>query len=297
MVNHAVEADGAPNCAHIFIGDAMLFRTTRPVRAGEELLDRYPSPLAPRFEQTLENLADHDMKDPVYEACAKDWTNAEMGAPLGNGLLEGQAMLALLVKQLEGVRNRTGSLLLVSEEEFRALKGAYAQAAAETRKGSSRLLLVPTEVRALELLCPLAAIWAGRADALEMRAELARRVQAARPFHFSAVGLWVEFYAQLSLLPPASLDSAEIVLAREADARVREMAEFWLHGLGHDWQHPAPISNEQLQRVFLPWVLQIYGFSFGWFSQVLGPRLGHLPTGAKALRAILASGSMTAAVL
>merc|ERR1712061_455468 len=109
------------------------------------------------------------MKDPVYEACAKDWTTAEMGAPLENGLLVGQAMLAPLVKQLEGVRNRTGSLLFLEEEEFLALKGAYAQAAADAREGFSRLPLVPTEVRALELLCPLAAIWAGRADALEMR--------------------------------------------------------------------------------------------------------------------------------
>jgi len=297
MVNHAVEADGTPNCAHIFIGDAMLFRTTRPVQVGEELLDRYTSPLAPRFEQTLENLADHDMKDTMYEACARDWTKAEMGAPSGNGLLEGQAMLAPLVKQFEGVRDRTGSLRLVSEDEFQALKVAYGRTAAEARKGLSRLPLVPTEIRALELLCPLAAMWAGRAAALEMRAELARRVQAARPFHFSAVGLWVELDARLSLLPSSSLDVAETALAKEADARVREMAEFWMHGMGHDWRHPGPMSNEHLQRVFIPWVLQVYGFGFGWFSDVFGPRLGRLPTGATSLRTILATGSITAAVL
>ncbi|CAE8584770.1 unnamed protein product, partial [Polarella glacialis] len=44
MVNHGLEGDSAPNCAHVFVGDAMLFRATRPVKAGEELLDRYTSP-------------------------------------------------------------------------------------------------------------------------------------------------------------------------------------------------------------------------------------------------------------
>lgn len=302
MVNHALEADGAPNCAHVFVGDAMLFRTTLPVRAGEELLDRYTSPLAPRFEQTLDNLQDHGMQDAVYEDCAKAWASAEGGRPAAPFLPEGQLALAPLVSKLERVkglafphsRDETGGLLGVPVEEYQALKKAYRLAAEEARKGLSPLKLAPTEVRALELLCALAAVWEGRGAALEMRTELARRVQEARPFHFSALGLWAELYMRLAALPVSSLDAQEEALAKEAESHARAMASFWLRGFGQDGEESTLLSDEQFTATFLPWIFDVYGFGFGWFSTSFGPRLARFPSKCP-LGAALAGGTSLAA--
>eukprot|EP00435_Cladocopium_sp_Y103_P063446 s1441_g25.t1 len=82
MINHATESDGMPNCAHVFIGDVMIFRATAPIQAGQEVLDRYSTPLADHFEFTLHTLAAHGMRDPVYEAAAARWQ--EGGAKLSN---------------------------------------------------------------------------------------------------------------------------------------------------------------------------------------------------------------------
>ncbi|CAE8693137.1 unnamed protein product, partial [Polarella glacialis] len=106
MVNHGLEGDSAPNCAHVFVGDAMLFRATRPVKAGEELLDRYTSPLAMNFEQTLEILEDHGMRDPDYQGCADLWQRAmaskELRPPGGMRLAQGRSELASILSALEG---------------------------------------------------------------------------------------------------------------------------------------------------------------------------------------------------
>ena len=51
----------------------MVFRATTAIRAGQEVLDRYSTPLADHFEFTLHTLAAHAMRDPAYEATAAAW--------------------------------------------------------------------------------------------------------------------------------------------------------------------------------------------------------------------------------
>ena len=51
----------------------MLFRATAAIRAGQEVLDRYSTPLADHFEFTLHTLAAHGMRDVAYEATAAAW--------------------------------------------------------------------------------------------------------------------------------------------------------------------------------------------------------------------------------
>lgn len=271
FVNHALEADPPPNCAHVFFGDTALYRATRPVKAGEELLDRYTSPLALRFEQTLSNLEDHGMTDPKYEACAQAWGSAAEGPP-------GQRALVACLARVERGLAAGSALSSVREEDYRTLARASRDAAEEARRGLTGLPLAPPEVRALDILCPLAAAFDGRAAALEWRMELARRVQEARPFHFSALGLAAELHARLVALPRASLDKDEAFLASEAERRAREAAAFWLTGRPEDGMS---VSEEELSQVFIPWVLETFAFRFGWFSTGLGPRLESLAGGRR----------------
>ncbi|CAJ1458052.1 unnamed protein product [Effrenium voratum] len=72
------------------MADVMLFRATAPIRAGEEVLDRYSTPLADQFEYTLHTLAAHGMRDPLYEAAAARW---ETPGNSSNKLSEKRAQL------------------------------------------------------------------------------------------------------------------------------------------------------------------------------------------------------------
>lgn len=269
MVNHALEADEPPNCAHVFFGDVMVFRTTRPVRAGQELLDRYTSPLQPVFEPSLVILKDHGMQDATYEAQATAWAHAEVG-DTSPSLTPGQQALAATLGRLErALASGAVALAAVPLVEYIELREAYGKAAAEAARGQTRLPLAPAEVRALDLLSPLAAAWEGRPAMLEVRAEMARRVQAARPFHMSAVGLWAELHSRMGVLPRSSLVPREALLAAEVEQRLREAAAFWLSG-------PAP-DDRELAETFLPWALEVVGFRFGWFSKISVDRLQQLP--------------------
>merc|ERR1711972_1271122 len=109
----------------------------------------------------------------------------------------------------------------------------------------------------------------GRSAALEWRMELARRVQDARPFHFSAVGLCTELHARLAALPAATLTEQEVVVKIEADRRTRQACAFWMLGQ----QDADAILERDIQQLLVPWVLDVFGFRFGWFSRVVAPRL------------------------
>lgn len=276
MVNHGLESDAPPNCAHVFIGDVAVYRTTMPVRRGEELLDRYSTPLADSFECTLQVLREHDMGDPVYEAAAARWGEIVLpprsrarrvpvadAADAEPALTEGCALLAQALQAVEGALISM-NLFEISKEAYSKLQTAYGLAAAEARGDTGErgeLLLAPLEVRSLNLLCPLAMRWGGRAMALESRAELARRVAKARPRHFAVVKLWAELVARFAELATAGWapTPAEAALAAEAASELASHAAFW---------SGAACTEEQLRDVVVPWARGAGGFHYGWFSDI-----------------------------
>eukprot|EP00913_Durusdinium_trenchii_P024810 g23286.t1 len=248
MINHALESDGRPNCAHVFVGDVMLFRATAPIRAGEEVLDRYSTPLADHFEFTLHTLAAHGMRDPVYEATAASWQALQEGfhgAPPPQlpaekkPLAERQSMtdddhttLAAIERKVTW-SNGVHSVVL---PEYEALRDRY--------KASKSDSLAPPEVRALNLLCVLGFKFEGRAAALEWRSELARRLGLARPMHFAQVKLWAELLERFEHLK-GSLSSKEEKLLEEVDSELSKCAAFWTLGRASmetsagEWKQPA----------------------------------------------------------
>lgn len=276
MINHGLEGELAPNCAHVFVGDAMVFRATLPIASGEEVLDRYSSPLAETFSATLETLEEHDMKDPVYEAAAARWRERTILDKLPQGdqvqsLSQNRSSLLDALQEVESKLKRGNSLGTISAEEFLKLRTCYLRVAAEQKQENGELAnslrqqeleLAPPEVRCLNLLCPLAFQWEGRSGALEMRAELCRRVGAARPFHFASVALWTELYSRLEELQQriGGLSPVEKQLAVEVTDEFTRCAQLWVG------QHE--VDNRELFKVVELWALKWSGFRFGWFSQV-----------------------------
>jgi len=281
MINHGVEADGKPNCAHILIGDGMAFRSTHPIKRGEEILDRYSTPLAQKFEDTLEVLREHDMEDPAYKVAAIRWgelaatdgvddvaaTHCDVGPTT---LSEGRAELMEALRRIEGKVKASGSFHTTSRDDYFKLKVCYKRSATEALEDLTKpekireLLLAPPEIRCLNLLCPLGLRWEGRAACLEFRAELVRRVSAARPYHFSEVKLWAELFALFEELRDARvvLTTVESELAAEVTKELMRCGEFWLGRPG------GGVQLQELREVLLPWARGAGGFRFGWFSGV-----------------------------
>lgn len=287
MVNHAIEADGGPNCAHIFVGDVMAFRATCAIRCGQEVLDRYSTPLAERFEWTLQVLREHNMEDAVYKAAASRWcesgdvSNGGRAAP--GKLSESRAALMQVLHAIERHLGLLGGSFAAPKEDYLTLKACYQSAAAEARAEaaaqlgpSHELPLAPPEVRCLNLLCPMGMRWEGRGAALEFRAELVRRVALARPYHFAAVKLWAELFARFEELrgAGAELTAEEVELEAEVAGALAQCAAFWC-GRG-----AGDLQPRDLREVIVPWARGAGGFAFGWFSSApLGALLGRADQG------------------
>ncbi|CAE6933725.1 ANKRD50 [Symbiodinium sp. CCMP2592] len=260
MVNHALVEDGEPNCAHVFVGDVMLFRTTRPVAKGEELLDRYTSPLATTFQQTEGILEDHGMSDLAYTSGKVAWTARDLPPPL----VELADSLANLEAKLELSPEDPlddASLETASKEDYRRLEEAYWTAASERRRQTAQLTaelpLEPPEVRALLLIGALAMRFGGITAERQARAELARRVQSARPFHFSA---WTELWASFQKDPAKPSERA---LLDEVRDQCRRLATFWCRGpAGRGAQRE---EAEDVALAFTRWVQGSGAFRFGPF--------------------------------
>ncbi|CAK9027584.1 Putative oxidoreductase [Durusdinium trenchii] len=255
MINHALESDGRPNCAHVFVGDVMLFRATAPIRAGEEVLDRYSTPLADHFEFTLHTLAAHGMRDPVYEATAASWQALQEGfhgAPPPQLPAE-KKPLAETLAAIERKVTWSNGVHSVVLPEYEALRDRY--------KASKSDSLAPPEVRALNLLCVLGFKFEGRAAALEWRSELARRLGLARPMHFAQVKLWAELLERFEHLK-GSLSSKEEKLLEEVDSELSKCAAFWTLG-----RASMETSAGEWKQSFVDWA-RGSGYSYEWFSTV-----------------------------
>eukprot|EP00439_Symbiodinium_sp_Y106_P074909 s1626_g14.t1 len=278
MVNHALESDSRPNTAHVFIGDVMLFRAIAPIKKGQEVLDRYSTPLADRFQWTLHTLAAHEMRDATYEAAAARWEEPPLltdGCSMQNyltarypkqdvvctsselALSKSRKIMLESLRRMESKEPGNRGLDAVSRDEYQEtrdpdhttcriaqdetaseLKDSYFAAAAETRKELQEgrleeLPLAPPEVRCLNLLCPLSFHFEGRSSCLELRAELARRVSLARPFHFGEVKLWAELFERFKKMEEAgaTFSAEETTLRAEVDRELARCAEFW-QGVG-----------------------------------------------------------------
>ncbi|CAE7713667.1 SPCC736.13 [Symbiodinium pilosum] len=270
MVNHALESDNRPNTAHVFIGDVMVFRATVPIQKGEEILDRYSTPLADRFQWTLHTLAAHGMRDAAYEAAAVRWEEPLEG--LGAGAISETTLSSsrkLMLDSLQRMESKEvwiNGLQTVSRDEYQELKERYFAAAAETRRAlqegeRQELPLAPPEVRCLNLLCPLSFHFEGRSSCLELRAELARRVGLARPFHFGEVKLWAELFDRFRKMEEAgaTFSTEETALRAEVDRELARCANFW--------EGVAQASEAQLSKEeFVLWVKGSEGFHLMWFS-------------------------------
>mmetsp|Transcript_33767 Transcript_33767/g.78042 ORF Transcript_33767/g.78042 Transcript_33767/m.78042 type:complete len:634 (-) Transcript_33767:155-2056(-) len=271
MVNHALESDSRPNSAHVFIGDAMVFRATAPIKRGEEVLDRYSTPLADRFQWTLQTLDAHQMRDPVYEVAAVRWGELltdGAGASAANTLSTARRQLLEGLRKMESKEVWSHGLHTVTKEEYQDLRERYFAAATETRRElkegqAKELALAPPEVRCLNLLCPLSFHFEGRSACLELRAELARRVALARPFHFGEVKLWAELFDRLAKMQEAgaSFSAEEKKLKLEVERELTRCAEFWQGG-------PLPNAAGDYQEEFARWVKGSEGFHVGWFSDI-----------------------------
>jgi len=264
MINHATEQDGMPNCAHVFVGDVMIFRATANIQAGQEVLDRYSTPLADQFEFTLHTLAAHGMRDPVYEAAAACWQEGSaMPGRTGVGKLSEKK--AQLVETLAIVEkkviwsNGEHSVVL---PEYEALRDRYRAAAAVTAL-AGELPLAPPEVRALNLLCRLGFKFEGRCAALEWRMELVRRLSLARPMHFAQVKLLAELFERFELLKASGkLSSKEQQLSEEVDGQLSRCAAFWIAG-----STEMKTNSSQWQKTFVEWA-RGSGYNYEWFSTI-----------------------------
>ena len=277
MVNHAIESDNMPNTAHVFIGDAMVFRATAPIKKGDEVLDRYSTPLADRFQWTLHTLAAHEMCDATYEAAAVRWEEPPLqlqGISSEMPLSDSRKRLLESLRRIERKEVQSHGLHTVSREEYMELKDCYFAAAAETRQELQdnklkELPLAPPEVRCLNLLCPLSFHFDSRSPCLELRAELARRVALARPFHFAEVKIWAELFDRFKKMEEAnaSFSAEETTLREEIDRELARCAEFWQgatgaaapSGSGSGEAHQ--LKNEE----FALWVKGSEGFHIWWF--------------------------------
>ncbi|CAE7241034.1 SPCC736.13 [Symbiodinium sp. CCMP2592] len=273
MVNHALESDSRPNTAHVFIGDVMVFRAIAPIKKGQEVLDRYSTPLADRFQWTLHTLAAHEMRDATYEAAAARWEEPPLladGTSSELALSKSRKIMLESLRRMESKEPGNRGLDAVSRDEYQELKDSYFAAAAETRKELQEgrleeLPLAPPEVRCLNLLCPLSFHFEGRSSCLELRAELARRVSLARPFHFGEVKLWAELFERFKKMEEAgaTFSAEETTLRAEVDRELARCAEFW-QGVG---TLPASGSEgHQLKEEFALWVKGSEGFHLMWFS-------------------------------
>lgn len=265
MINHATESDGMPNCAHVFIGDVMIFRATAPIQAGQEVLDRYSTPLADHFEFTLHTLAAHGMRDPVYEAAAARWQ--EGGAKLSNE----KAQLVETLTSIERKVTWSNGVHSVVLPEYEALRDRYKAAAVTPTAGE--LPLAPPEVRALNLLCVLGFQFEGRCAALEWCAELVRRLSLARPMHFAQVKLWAELFERLEHLKAKDkLSSKEQELSEEVNRELCQCAAFWITG-----KMETKSIESEWKQTFVDWA-RGSGYNYEWFSTVALDEFANKPS-------------------
>lgn len=265
MINHATESDGMPNCAHVFIGDVMIFRATAPIQAGQEVLDRYSTPLADHFEFTLHTLAAHGMRDPVYEAAAARWQ--EGGAKLSKE----KAQLVETLTSIERKVTWSNGVHSVVLPEYEALRDRYKAAAVTPTAGE--LPLAPPEVRALNLLCVLGFQFEGRCAALGWRAELVRRLSLARPMHFAQVKLWAELFERLEHLKAKDkLSSKEQELSEEVNGELCQCAAFWITG-----KMETKSIESEWKQTFVDWA-RGSGYNYEWFSTLALDEFANKPS-------------------
>jgi len=220
-------------------------------------LDTYTSPFATTFQQTIECLTGHGMQDTLYEAAAIRWGEDPNGSGGGNAVtpIDGcRAQLQDLLAQVED-KQRSGSCTLDDAETLRKCYHDLMDELLQQRSsdGAEELQLAPPEVKCLNYLSVLADRFEGRSSALSYRAELARRIDAARPFHFGASSIWAEISNDFEerrdgwrkWLEP--LTAEELALSTEALSECRRAADFWC---GRD-----SLSSSDIKDLFIPWVL------------------------------------------
>ncbi|CAE7023113.1 SPCC736.13 [Symbiodinium sp. CCMP2456] len=275
----------------------MVFRAVAPIKKGQEVLDRYSTPLADRFQWTLHTLAAHEMRDATYEATLRllqalptvvlESPTSQNTVAFVNGtspsidsasselaLSKSRKIMLQSLRRMESKEPGSGRLT-ADFHEGRKFVQQTTEHVELARSSKILTLQLPlrhdradskscpllhrrrnktAQVRCLNLLCPLSFHFEGRSSCLELRAELARRVSLARPFHFGEVKLWAELFERFKKMEEAgaTFSAEETTLRAEVDRELARCAEFWqgvgtLPASGSEGQQLKEILGDSLQ--------------------------------------------------